>query len=209
MAPVPEFTFDPRSGRYREAGGRFVAESRVRSGVDAAVGLSSDRMATSAAQLRADEITVERFQAEMLRHVKEVHVANALAAHGGRAQMTPSRWGYVGARIRSEYGYVRGMVSDVIDGRQPLNRRLDARARQYAQAGAVTYEAIQAREATSRGQTEERNVLHAAESCSQCRTLAAAGWVALGTLPPVGARICRGQCRCTIARRGAAASEAA
>jgi hypothetical protein len=172
MAPVPEFTFDPRSGRYREAGGRFVAESRVRSGVDAAVGLSSDRMATSAAQLRADEITVERFQAEMLRHVKEVHVANALAAHGGRAQMTPSRWG-------------------------------------YAQAGAVTYEAIQAREAASRGQTEERNVLHAAESCSQCRTLAAAGWVALGTLPPVGARICRGQCRCTIARRGAAASEAA
>lgn len=206
---MPEFTFDPGSGRYRDTAGRFISAARVREGVDATVDLSARRMGEIAAQLRAESVTVERFQAEMLRHVKDVHVANALAAYGGREQMTPERWGYVGARIRSEYGYVRGMTAEILDGRQPLNGRLNARARQYAQAGRVTYEAVMAREAGGRGQTEEKNTLHASESCEQCRSLSALGWVVLGTLPMVGSRTCKGQCRCTISRRRSREAEAA
>lgn len=204
------YTHDPRTGRYRDtATGRLVSEASVRGGVDATADVSADRMGDAAARLRAGEITVERFQSEMLAHVKDVHVANAVAAYGGREQMTPARWGYVGARIRGEYGYVRGMTSDIIDGQQPLNGRLDARARQYARAGAVTYELVQSREAASRGQTEEHNVLHASESCSECKRLSALGWVALGSLPMVGARTCGAQCRCSISRRSGQQSEAA
>jgi hypothetical protein len=206
---MPDFTFNPRTGRYHEVNGRFVSDTQVRSGVDAAVDLAADRMGDAAARLRAGAITVEQFQAEMFAHVKDIHVATALAAYGGREQMTPERWGYVGSRIRAEYGYVRQMVSDIIDGKQPMTRALDARARSYAAAGRLTYEAVNAREAKARGQTEERNVLHAAESCGQCSSLAALGWVSLGTLPMVGARQCGRHCRCTVSRRAGAASEAA
>lgn len=203
------FRFNPKSGRYHGVDGRFVSNARLRSGVDAAVDLAADRMGGLAAQLRAGDITVERFQAEMYRHVKDVHVANALAAYGGRDQMNPSRWGYVGARVRGEYGFVRRMVDDIISGKQPMTRALDARARSYANAGRITFEVVQAREAAGRGQAEERNILHASESCAECRGLASRGWVARGTLPMVGARTCGRHCRCTVERRAGAAAEAA
>lgn len=207
---MAEFTFDPRPGRYRDVeSGRFVSAAQVREAVDATADLSAERMADAAARLRSGAITVEQWQAEMYAHVKDVHVAEALAGYGGREQMTPQRWGFVGARVRAEYGYVRNLTSEIIDGRQPLNASLDARVRQYAQAGRVTFETVQAREAAARGQNEERNILHARESCAECRGLAARGWVQRGTLPMVGARTCKNYCRCTIDRRTGRASEAA
>lgn len=193
------FLFAPSTGRYRDvASGRFVKQARVREGVDATVGLSADRMGDAAARLRAEEITVEQFQAEMLAHVKDVHVSNALAAYGGREQMTPARWGYVGARIRTEYGYVRGMTSDILDGKQAMNGSLDARARQYAAAGRHTYTAVNRREAVNRGNGSERNVLGTAEHCADCSAQSARGWVPVGSLSQPGSRRCRGNCRCHI-----------
>jgi hypothetical protein len=206
---MPAFRFSPKTGRYHDERGRFVSDARQRAGVDAAASLAADRMGDAASRLRSGAITVEQFQAEMLRSVKDLHASVAMAAYGGRSQMDPSRWGFAGARIRTEYGFVRGMVSDIIDGRQPLTKALDARARSYAQAGRLTYEAIQAREAASRGQTEELNVLHASESCGQCRALEARGWVPRGTLPPVGARSCGRHCRCTVSRRSGRGAQAA
>lgn len=192
------FTHDPRTGRYRDGTGRFVPEASVRSGVDATVDVSADRMGGVAARLRASEITVEQFQAEMLAHVKDVHVANALAAYGGREQMTPSRWGYVGARIRTEYGYVRGMVGDIISGAQPMNARLDQRARSYARAGRHTYTAINRREAGTRGNRRERNVLGSAEHCADCSAQSRRGWVAVGSLTQPGSRRCQSNCCCHL-----------
>lgn len=192
------FTFDPERGRYRDEDGHPVADTRVRSGVDAAVDLAARRMADTSARLRSGAITVEQFQAEMFRHVKDVHVAASLAAYGGREQMDPSRWGRVGARIRSEYGYVRGMTSDLLDGKQPLTPALDARARQYAQAGRHTFTAVQRREASDRGNRSERNVLGSAEHCPDCQAQTARGWVTIGSLGFPGNRRCRSNCRCHI-----------
>lgn len=201
---MSEFTFSSKTGRYRDtATGRFVSDARLREGVDAAVDRSARLMGDAAARLRQDTISIEQFQAEMFAAVKDVHAASAMAAYGGRLQMSDARWGEVGARVRSEYGYVRNMVSQIIDGTQPLNGRFEARARSYASAGRITFETIQAREAAGRGYTEERNQIHSGESCRQCQGLAARGWVALGSLPLVGNRTCKQNCRCSIARRGA------
>lgn len=207
---MAEFAFSARAGRYRNREtGRFVSEAKVRDGVDAMVSTAADRMGELARQLRDGEITAAGFQVQMQVAIKDVHVAGALAAYGGRDAMTPARWGWVGARVRAEYGYARGLVSDIIDGKQPLNRQLDARVRQYASGGRVTYEAARGRQRKEQGETEERNVLHAAESCASCKAQSARGWVEIGALVPVGRRTCRGQCRCSIEYRGAQKAAAA
>lgn len=193
------FRYDDRSMRYRDVtSGRFISEWAVRDGVDAVVSLSAERMAKHAADFRAGAIDAAKFLSNMQAEIKSVHIASALAAYGGRDQMTPSRWGTVGQIIRREYGYARNMVADVLDGRQRMNGRLDARARMYAQAGRTTYENVRRREQAQQGVGFEQNHLHASESCGQCLAQSALGRVPIGTLIPVGSRTCRSQCRCTL-----------
>lgn len=201
---MAEFAFSARAGRYRNREtGRFVGEAKVRDGVDATVDLAAERMVGIARRLRDGELTAAGFQVELQAAIKDVHVAGAVAAYGGRDAMTPERWGWVGSRVRAEYGYARGLVSDIIDGKQPLNGRFDARVRQYASGGRVTYEAARGRQRKEQGETEERNVLHASESCASCKAQSSRGWVEIGALVPVGRRTCRGQCKCSIEYRGA------
>jgi hypothetical protein len=194
-----QFGYDRASQRFRDLStGKFVSERSVRDGVDRVADLASARMGEAAARFRAGELTATQFQAVMLQTIKDSQIAAALAAYGGRAQMTPERWGVVGQAIRAQYAYARQMVADVLDGRQRMNGRLDARARQYGQAARSLYENVRRREATSTGMLYEQNHIHAAESCEMCLAMSRRGKVPLGSLVPIGQRTCRQQCRCTL-----------
>lgn len=208
---MAEFTWSAQAGRFREvASGRFVSEATVRAGVDALAALSAARMGSLAQRYRAGELMATAWLSAHLAEVKALHVAATLASYGGREQMTPARWGLVGQQIRLQYSYARQMVADVLEGRQRLNGRLDIRAASYANGGRLTFEAIRRRERGARGVRYERNLLHAAESCSGCLAETARGWVPYGALVPVGRRVpCGVYCKCTVeyrSEREAAAS---
>lgn len=197
---MADYAFDDRSMRYRDrSSGRFISEREVRDAVDAVVELSSERMGSLAASFRAGTIDAGEFLNGMLAEIKSAHIAAALAAYGGREQMTQVRWGTVGQQIRQQYAYARQMVADVLDGKQRMNGRLDARAKQYASAARTTYENTRRREMARLGMSWEKNLLHASESCGQCLAESGLGWVPIGTLAPVGSRTCRSACRCTLA----------
>lgn len=210
---MASYRYDDRSGRFRDSTtGHYVSERQVRDGVDAAVSLASEHMGTLSADFRAGTLNAAQFLDGMLSEIKAVQIASALAAYGGREQMTSSRWGTVGQLVRQQYAYARQMVADVLDGKQRMNGRLDARARQYANSGRTTYENIRRREMAQAGMAFEWNVLHADESCPECLQQADLGPVPIGTLVPIGSRICRSACKCTLAfsaTRGEAVDAAA
>lgn len=193
------YTFSDRSGRFRDsATGQYVSERAVRDAVDAVVRLSGERMADLAQQFRAGTIDDGQFLTSMISEIKSVHVATALAAYGGREQVTQARWGTVGQLIRQQYAYARQMVADVLEGRQRMNGRLDARSRMYAAAGRTAYENIRRREMAALGYAFEVNVQHSQEGCRECVAASDLGPVPIGTLPPIGSRQCRSMCLCTI-----------
>lgn len=194
------FGWDDNSRRFRNLEtGRYVSERQVRDGVDRVADLMSARLGQSSARFRAGEITAAQWQSDMLATIKEGHISAALAAYGGRDAMTPAAWGTVGQLIRREYAYARAFAADVLNGRQRQNGRMDARARLYGQSIRGTYENIRRRESANAGLRYERNVLHASESCRECLSASGQRWVPIGTLPPVGSRTCRSNCRCTLA----------
>lgn len=194
------FGWSPSAQRFRNLEtGKFVSERLVRDGVDRAADLTSARLGELTSRFRTGEISAVQWQTEMLAQIKQAHISAALAAYGGRDAMTPARWGTVGQLIRREYAFARAFAADVLSGRQRQNGRMDARARLYGQAIRGTYENIRRRESANAGLRYERNVRHASESCRQCVGASGQGWVPIGTLPPVGARTCRGNCRCTLA----------
>lgn len=209
--PDQAYGYDRATGRFRSfETGRYISERQVRDAVDAVADLASRRMGEAAARYRAGQITISEWQAEHLALIKQSQIASALLAYGGRSQMDASRWGTVGQQIRTQYAYARQMVADVLDGRQRLNGRLDARARQYGQAARSLYENTRRRQGAAAGLSFEQNHLHASESCAQCIAMSARGRVPIGTLIPIGQRTCRGGCRCTLSfHRTATDAEAA
>jgi hypothetical protein len=207
---VADLTFDDRSGRFRDTrSGRFVSDVQVRAVVDDVADAASERMAQASARLLNGELSLGAWQAEMQAAIKLVHVSAAAIAHGGAEQMTAARWGAIGPVIRAEYGYLRDFAAQIQSGAQPLNGSLTSRARQYGQAARAQFERVRGRDQQQRGYQSERNVLHSGESCSQCKSESARGWVPTGSLVPVGQRICRGNCRCSVDYRQQPAEAAA
>jgi hypothetical protein len=203
-------TFDPRLGKYRDEGGRFVAERTIRDAVDNLADLSSERMAALAQRLQAGSLMLADFQTQAMVEIKSAHLAAGIAAHGGRAQMAPADYGFLGRHIRDEYAFLRQFADDIASGKQPLDGRLINRARMYGQAARSTFEAVRRRDERNRGNDEERNVLHGGDHCSLCPDLSARGWVPIDSLPPIGSRPCGPYDRCTLSFRVApAVSEAA
>jgi hypothetical protein len=204
------FTFDTARGRYRDAGtGRLVSEGRVRLAVDAVADHASDRMADLTAQLVRGEVTLERWQAGMMALTKQSHVAAGVVAAGGRAQMTPAAYGFLGSELRAQYGYLTSFAAAIAAERVSIDGRLVARAGMYGQHARATYEAVRRRDQRERGYRFEKNILHSRESCGQCVALSSRGWVEIGSLPPIGSRTCLARCRCTISYRKAPVEVAA
>lgn len=194
------YGWDSASQRFRDLStGRFISERSVRDFVDNIADAASQQLGDLAARYRTGQITMTIWQAESRAVIKSSQIASALAAYGGRGQMTPARWGVVGQQIRTQYAYLTRFADDVLSGRQRLNGRMDARARMYGQASRTLYENIRRRESAASGQQFERNIRHAVESCGQCVNQSSLGWQPIGTLVPVGQRSCRSSCRCTLA----------
>jgi hypothetical protein len=195
---VATYRWNDRAGRYINERGVFVSERTVRAVVDGIADAASARIAQASERLLNGEMSLGAWQSELQNVIRLSHLATATIAAGGAEQMTFSRYGSVGNEIKSEYQFLRGFAEDIASGRQPMNGSLTARARQYGQASRSTFEEARRRDQIMRGYQFERNVLHAGESCSECKAQTGRGLVPIGTLVPVGSRICRSNCRCSI-----------
>jgi hypothetical protein len=190
------FTWDPAARRYRGPTGAFVPDAAVRQAVDAVVDGSGARLAVLTQRLVDGALDLATWQQQMAAELKALHVATATAAHGGWAQMSPADWGWVGQRLRTQYGYLRDWAADLAAGRASLDGRAVARATLYGDAARQTYQEMTRRDARLHGGTEERRLLRATESCAGCRAQAALGWQPAGTLAPLGSQPCLTRCRC-------------
>lgn len=202
---MPGYTYDPVSSRYRATSGRYVSPEQLHSAVVKMADASSQRLAALATRLQSGSLSLADFQAGLMAEVKTTHLAAAMAAHGGRNMMSQADYGYAGSQIKAQYQYARAWVQDIASGAAPLDGRLVARAKLYGRASVGTFDAVQARDARNSGALmEERNVLHSGDPCQECPSLSAQGWVSLGTLPRVGQRVCKANCKCSIERRSVA-----
>jgi hypothetical protein len=197
------FLFDPLTGDYQ----RVVHQSRakvtriqVRTALDKYLQAKSKETAALAEQLRNREITIAGWQAQMRELIANVHLNAALLAKGGKAQMTQADYGRAGSLIKFEYQQLEKFAIQIEQG-LPLDGHFLQRAGQYAHAARHSYHVIDRREQEGRGKDEERNVLHAGDSCDGCLSADASGWQPLGTLPLPGDRDCKRNCKRTLIYR--------
>lgn len=199
------FSFDPTTGRYRAANGRFVPDAVVREALDTVIQVQAGQMRTITQALIDGNLTLADWQRQSIQAIKLAHLEGLALARGGWQQLTQVDLGWVGQRLREQYGYLSAFAQQIADGTQTLGLGALARAEMYAEAARATHREAQRRLATDRGMAEERNHLGRADHCGSCLTETAQGWVPLGTLVPIGARECLSRCHCSLSFRRKAA----
>ncbi len=196
------FTWDARNLRYRRAG-QFVSARTVKLAVRRVIRGSQADMRELTDQLIAKDITVADWRARMQGEVKNLHVAGAMAGQGGPANMTPSDYLRVARALKAQYRYLRRFAEQV-DAGELDNATIRRRSEMYVNGMNGAYEAGRQASAIAAGYTYERNVLgDRHDHCRDgerpgCFDLTRRGWVAIGTMPPIGARQCLSGCGCSL-----------
>lgn len=196
-----QFTYDPRTRRYRATSGRFISAKEVRQAVDVIIDKEATNFRGIAQQLIDGTINLAEFQIQMQANVKRLNVAMALAANGGINNTSPGDLGYIAGLVKEQYKFLRGMAKEIKTGKQPLDGTLLSRVALYAQASRGVHEKVRVRGAKFSGLTQSRSVLAPADHCSQCLSEAKRGWVPIGENIPIGQRICGPNCHCTLEYR--------
>jgi hypothetical protein len=195
--PQKPFRWNEIAGRYIGPDGRFVTFRRVRGYLDYALDSSEQKMLALGESLRTGAIGIEQWQVGMRDALKDTHLASSALAKGGWGQMSQADYGRVGFRLKEQYAYL-GRFAKQIEGGLPLDGRFMNRIRLYAQSGRTTYHMVERAEQALRGMTEERNILGAADHCTECVSETDRGWVPIGDIVLVGMRICKSNCRCHL-----------
>jgi hypothetical protein len=202
----PRYTWSAATRRYRDTvTGQLVPEATVQAAVEATLQRSQAELQRLGARLGRRELTVDEWQARVAAELKTIHLVPAAAARGGWGHLSQADYGFVGARVKEQLGFLRGFAADLKSGKQAVDARFTIRTGMYAEAGRGTYAAMQRRLARQGGATEERNVLGRADHChgtpEGCIEQRRLGWVPLGTLVAVGRRRCLTRCRCRVVYR--------
>jgi hypothetical protein len=198
-AIASQFRWNARAGRYVDAAGRFVPRATVRKALDTVRRAAERDMGRAVTALQGNVALLSEFERAMRLGIKITHLASAMSAKGGWAQMTSADYGRVGQIVRFHYGRLERWLQQIADGEAPLDGRAVARARLYARASLGTHYEILRGVAEVAGEDVEQNVLGAADKhCATCQNMSALGWVAIGTLIPIGQRTCLGNCVCAI-----------
>lgn len=205
MAPsVIGYFWNAGAGRFVTAGGRFLAFSEVRRALDVALDGAGQDARAIAAQFSSGLIGVSEFERQMQRLVKDTQLYSSAVAAGGFSQLGGAELSLLESRIAEQFRYLSNLSDDLAAGAKISPAQLAARSNLYAQSARNTYDVTYRAAQLARGYDEERNVTHPGEHCEECLQESARGWVATGTLKPVGQRTCLGNCNCTIEYRRSA-----
>lgn len=197
--PRSPYLWNGLSGRFRNPDtGRFISRVEVRDAVDRIILASQRRVQTASDEVRAGRISLDEWLATMRQELKRTQLDAEMLARGGRAQMTQADFGRVGARVRTQYGYLRDFAQQLKDGAIRTDGTMINRAKMYSASARVGFHESLGETLAAIGYTQEKNILHVAEHCGLCVSETERGWVPIGSLIPIGERTCMGNDRCSI-----------
>jgi hypothetical protein len=179
---VAKFYWDARRARYRYQDGSLVPAKAVRFALDKALSSSSRRVYETSVALKEGRISLRDWEKAMRKSIKD--------------------FGRTGPLVRRQYAYLKRFAAQIEAGVTPLDGVFLRRAELYTEAGWSTYTMFEELNHRERGYDQEKNVLDpSAKHCRGCRLVASYGWVAIGSLTPIGMRPCKNRDRCHMIYR--------
>lgn len=194
-----QWSYDRRTGRFRDEKGRFLSEKGVQALVDGRIDRLDAQLRRFTKMLADGAITLEQWQGSVQEAIKAAHLQAAIIGHGGRAGMGAAEYGRIGQRLRQEYAYLQSFALDLLEQRSSAAMAL-ARISLYAQSVRSSFwEGTSIRKEQQGFGLMQRILDPQAQHCDDCRGYAARGIVPIGSVPLPGQRCaCRARCRCSV-----------
>lgn len=194
------WSYDQRSGRYRDERGRFLSKAAVEKLVDARIDKLDGMLRRFTRMLINEQITLDQWQASVREALKAAHIQAAIIGYGGKANMGSAEYGRIGQRLREEYTYLQNFAGQLLSRSISAPMAL-ARIGLYAQSVRGSYWQGAELRQQQQGYSLMRRILDdQAQHCADCLRYAAQGIVSIGTLPLPGSRCeCGARCRCSVA----------
>lgn len=192
--------FDTQYGLYRD-GFLYFTHGEIRAEIDRLRAHFIRQSRSIARQLFNGEISIADFQIALRDLLKESTIISSSIGYGGLEQMTPERWGTVGAYLRKQYAFLNEFGRQIEQGKVIVEAQFTRRAQLYADSLRAIYFRGEVETAKLAGYRQSRRILNALESCRQCREWAQKGFVELELQPPIGSLICGQFCRCELEYR--------
>lgn len=191
---MPDYSWNPKVRRYERAG-KIVEPKTVRGWIEVFTSNTKDRLGKIAEDYRSQAINRSEWFLESKQAIKEMHMAAAMVAQGGREAMTPQAWGRTGGKLKSELSYLKDFNSELFNGKEFSDAEFIARAMKYSSAGYKTYQnGVMERDREAGVKRILRVLDEGAKNCGDCPGLA--GEYDIKDVPAIGESACGGACNC-------------
>ena len=197
------FNFDNAAQRWRDSStGRFVSNEAVQDEMFQHSDATHSSLESLTRSLYSGDISLAQWQVAVASELKDAHLAQAMYAVGGRANMGFAEFGRVGQTLREQYAYLDKFAQDIAAGNVSESMAL-SRIAHYGDSCKQSYwnEYIEKSSGLldwNLGATDEQN-------CGDCPRIAGGSPYTKETIPSSpadGATQCKGRCRCYVTRRG-------
>lgn len=180
--------------------GKEVSRARVRGLIDKLVERVQRDSKSIAVRFERGDINLAEFEIQMRELLKSGHIIAASIGRGGRARMTLSDWGRVGAKIKWQNGYLAKFARKIEQGR--ISKIVTAsRAQLYASSLHISFYNSFSKEG-GKGPEDNRprvrRELNAEESCPDCVHYASLGFISVDEMPELGELQCGDFCKCDL-----------
>jgi hypothetical protein len=193
-----DYRYNPKTGRYIDTAGRFVARGNVRAAVDTVIVSGAESVKVLASKLQAGEISLASWQLATAKELKTLHVATSLAALGGTRQASQADYGYMGKLIKDQYSFLAGFAKDIASGTQKLDGSFTNRVKLYTESARGTFHTVESRTLQAAGVSQAKRVLGPADHCTGCKEQAGLGFQPIEEVAPIGSQECRTNCHCSV-----------
>jgi len=146
------------------------------------------------------EIDVQFYQREMTNEIEAEHTAAIAIWLDELEELSEIDEELLRIRLNTETGYLSGLIAAWRAG-SVTQGRLASRSQMYGAAVRPTYYQAVNATAISEGFELERNLLSPVDNCTgagSCTQETGRGFVSIGTLIPIGNRVCLSNCMCRL-----------
>lgn len=194
-----DWSFDPRTGRYRGKNGRFLSRDGVMRIITTRIEALQVEARELSERLIGDEITLGQWQREFADLIKLINVQSFILGAGGTDRLVPADYLEVGRLLKEEYGYLYEFGRQLARGEVSL-AQFQARVDMYIRKGRGSYWLGMNLSMKKAGfKFMQRFLSPMAEHCPECPEYAAKGKVEIGKLPlPTQKCTCRSNCQCSV-----------
>lgn len=192
------FYWNKAEQKYYDSEGNPVEESAIRKFIDDMTAALAVLFISRANNLK-DNFTLDNFNEWNNGNkvsLNALHYAMSLICFGGRNEISDEIWQIVETTIAFQISKYESFAADVLSGIVLMNGNFPVRTSLYAFAGHSTYINLTTVRAINQGKTEEMRMTRSTRPCVDCRTEAAKGWVAIGSLRLIGDSVCLMRCKC-------------